>query len=558
MKSRSGSIGVPACKDSPVKLHRGGSGAFVAQTFVAQACRLLLIFTVLIPLLAGAIHVCVAQVSPAQSGTYQINVGEAINVPADNVAKLAVADPAVADVVLLSDREISIIGKKPGVTTLSVVRTEGRPTQIYRIEVGNDLVAATIRQMVGTNIIVRAIGDTLVLDGYVTDELEAQRAVQVATAYRPQVVNLIEVRQPRQIKVRTRIVEVNSDAIKNIGFQWFGPQGQVQYAMQYIGGGSIISGFLPTRSEFGGAGGTIDPTTVTLTVLLDALLQKNYARLLSEPTLVTFSGKEASFLVGQEVPIVQQLPQSFTVEFKQVGVRMKVKPVADSQNHINTSIHAEVSQIGGSSVNGIPIINTKMADTTLQVNDGQTVVIGGLLENNISRDILRKLPWLAEIPVIGALFRDKQFEQVQREVLFFMTPEIVKDVDAYAANAAETPYMQKWNNKQASKRVLPVPRESDNWGLHRPDAMGFTGAGLRDYEQPIFGTGEKHHPREKAEHHKKSRPAKATAAPAEMAPATEPAPPAETQPPPPAPSPEEPPPAKEPTTNFTPARPAGE
>jgi len=103
----------------------------------------------------------------------------------------------------------------------------------------------------------------------------------------------------------------------------------------------------PTASEFGTTGGTIQPNTVSLTLLLDMLITKSYARLLSEPTLVTFSGKEASFLVGEEIPIVEQLPQSFTVEFKEVGVRMKIKPTADSENRINTTIHAEVSQVIG-------------------------------------------------------------------------------------------------------------------------------------------------------------------------------------------------------------------
>src|SRR5207248_1111028 len=107
-------------------------------------------------------------------------------------------------------------------------------------------------------------------------------------------------------------------------------------------------------------------------VTLQLLMTKGYAKLLSEPTLVTYSGKEASFLVGQQWPIVQQLPQSFTVEFKDIGVRMKIKPTADSQNEINTTIHAEVSQvIGTTSAFDVPIIGIKQSDTTMQVKDNQ-------------------------------------------------------------------------------------------------------------------------------------------------------------------------------------------
>jgi hypothetical protein len=183
---------------------------------------------------------------------------------------------------------------------------------------------------------------------------------------------------------------------------------------------------------------------------------------------------------------VEQLPQSFTVEFKDVGVRMKVKPVADSENRINTTIHAEVSQLTGTSISGIPIISSKSADTVLQVNDGQTIVIGGLLENNVNKDVLRKLPWLGDIPVLGALFRDKQFDQAKREVLFFMTPEVMRDSkDELAATGAQSPAMKQWVTTWRKGGLLGRRDEDraderghgdamkDDWGLHNADHLGF-------------------------------------------------------------------------------------
>ncbi len=471
----------------------------------------------------------------------QVGVGEAVTIPGENIAKIAIADPSCADVLPLSDKELSVIGKKAGVTSLTIVHNDGSPTLLTRIEVINNAAALTIREMIGnSNVTVRAIGDSLVLDGKVDDEITAQRAVQVATAFKPQVVNLLEVAKPRQIRVRTRIAEVNTEAIRNIGFQWFGPEGQVQYAMQYMGGGSIISGFIPTASEFGTVGSVINPNTVTLDVLLEALITKSYARLLSEPTLVTFSGKEASFLVGSEIPIVEQLPQSFTVEFKEVGVRMKIKPVADSDNHITTTIHAEVSQLTGQSFSGLPVIADKSADTVLQVNDGQTIVIGGLLENNLSKDVLRKLPWLGDIPVLGALFRDKEFDQAKREVLFFMTPEILKTPeDALVATGAQSPAMKEWvttwrkggvlNRRDEDKADLRYHENAikDDWGLHHFDALGFPHPDSLDQPEP----------KSKVKNPKTSAPT-SSAKPAgdSTAPAPTPAP--------------------DTTTNFSPARPA--
>jgi pilus assembly protein CpaC len=490
----------------------------------------------------------------AEQQAIQVSVGEAVSVPSENVSKIALADPSIADVVNLSDKELSVIGKKAGVTTLTIVKSDGSATQMYRIEVGNDNVAATIRQMIGsTNVTVHAIGDALVLDGRVDNEIEAQRAAAIAGAYKSQVVNLLEVTKPRQVRIRIRIAEVNTEAIKNIGFQWFGPQGQVQYAMQYVGGGSIVNGFIPTASEFGTTGSTVgnNPNTVSITMLLDMLITKSYARLLSEPTLVTFSGKEASFLVGEEIPIVQQLPQSFTVEFKEVGVRMKIKPTADSENRINTTIHAEVSQVIGTGANAIPIIGAKTADTTLQANDGQTIVIGGLLENNVSRDILRKLPWLAEIPVLGALFRDKQFDQTKREVLFFMTPEVIKDVDVDTANAAKTPGMEHWITTWNKGKMIEPPDKKDDWGLHNPQHMGFpvhdedSAKPAKRHAKPAAAATPA--PAAKSASAPTAKPA---APPAASAPAVT-TPPVAAQPAPAAGAP-----AQEPSTNYSPSRPA--
>lgn len=482
--------------------------------------------------------------------TIQVSVGEAVTIPGENVSKIAIADPAIADVVPLSDKELSVIGKKAGVTTLTIVKSDGSATQLQRIEVGNDAAAATIRQMIGqSGITVRAVGDTLVLDGRVENELQAQRAAQIASAYKDKVLNLVEVERPRQIRIRTRVAEVNTDALKNVGFQWFGSGGELRYALDFAGGGSIIGTLQHGLVQPQSAGGSAVTTPTTLDIGADVILQllitKNYARLLSEPTLVTLSGKEASFLVGQEVPIVQQLPQSFTVEFKEVGVRMNIKPTADSQNQITTVLHAEVSQVIGAGAFGIPIIGSKKADTTLQVRDGQTVVVGGLLENNINRDALRKVPWLGDIPLFGYLFRNKQFQQAQREVLFFMTPEIVKDVDATTAGATTTPLMRKWNGTKAEENMLEVSPLDKLWPeMHKKSSVEKT--------RP-----EKPAPAVKPAASKPAPPAPKPAAaqrpvvvsPAVASPAVEK--PAEKKPAPAAPE-------EEPTTNFSPARPAGQ
>lgn len=415
----------------------------------------------------------------AEGQVLQVNVGEAVTVPIQSIAKLAVADPAIADVAPLTENEISIIGKKVGVTTLTVVHTEGKPTEMYRVEVGNDTVISTIRKAISpSSISVRVIGDTLVLEGQVETELESQRAEQLAKAFKPQVANMLEVKSPRQIKIRVRVAEVSSDATRKIGMKWLGADGSMRYAFDLNPIDKLFDkkangfvGYTVGNGDWNSIG-----SSWSADVILQLLEQKGWARLLSEPTLITRSGTEASFLVGEEVPIIQTLANVSSVTFKEVGVRMMIKPVADSQNRINTTIHAEVSAVTDRNVVGsgvaLPIIASRKADTTLQLNDGQTIVIGGLLDNNISKDTLRKFPWLADIPVIGALFRHKDRSHTQRELVFFMTPSIVKNVEVETADAARTPVLKDWVGEKAQEGVLGMPKKNEDWGLHEPGDWG--------------------------------------------------------------------------------------
>jgi pilus assembly protein CpaC len=533
--------------------------------------------------LFGLVNVMLAgAVARAENGTpIQVNVSESVVFASPEVIdKVAIADPSIANFVVLTDKEVSVIGVKAGITTLTIVPKERGPTRLHRVRVVDPVAEeaarkaeaearaaqqaaeaavekkiATIRAMAAQkDLEVRTIGDTLVIDGQVDNELQVQRAISVAGAYNPKVLSLVEVRQPRQIKIHTRVAEVNTEAIRNMGFRWFGPAGEVQYALDYnIPGGSILHGMVQPASSRGTAPTTPNEVDIGVDVILQLLVTKNYARLLSEPTLITTSGKEASFLVGQEVPIVQQLAQSFTVEFKEVGVRMNVKPVADSQNRINTSIQAEVSQVVGVGAFGIPIIGSKKAETTLQVNDGQTIVIGGLLENNLNRDFLRKVPWLADIPIFGFLFRHKEFQQAQREVLFFMTPEIIKDANAATARAAQTPLMQEWHGEKADENILEVPNPRDDWGLHNPDGLGLPERKPREKAEPVeapAAAAPKPAPRPARAEAPKPAP---TVAPA---PAPEPKPAPAPKPVKAEPEPEPPAERREPTQNFGPARPA--
>ncbi len=391
----------------------------------------------------------------ADAGPIQVNLGEAVTITADKVQAVAIADPSIADVATLSDKELSVIGKKVGVTTLTISHIEGGATEVRRVEVGYDSPAATIKEMIGApDIRVRVIGDTLVLDGRVNNEVEAARAAQVATAYKDKVLNLLEVTNPRQIRIRTRICEVRSEALKQVGISYF-RDGVVRYGYGRVeiseGGSGSFAGHSFLDPVVQNSTISLGSTPVGLEATLRLLESRNFVRVLSEPTLVTMSGKEASFLAGGEAPIVQQLQNTFTVEFKEFGVRMKIKPTADSANNITTHLVAEVSDVNPTvTVQGVPSFTTRRAETDVQLKDGQTLAIGGLFNSNNSRDALRKFPWLGNIPVLGTLFRSKDYQKNQSELLFFVTVEIVKDIDAETAAAPRTPLMKEFNKQSQS------------------------------------------------------------------------------------------------------------
>ena len=398
--------------------------------------------------------------------TVQVNVGESVTIKAAHVAKLAVADPAIADVLPLSDTEISVIGKKAGVTTLTIVHDDGAATEHHRIEVGLSAGVRSIHEALeAPGVSVREIGEAIVLEGKVDNEQQAERIAKIASAYKANVVNLLEVTRPRQVRIKTRLVEVRTDALKQLGVDYFGANGEVVYKFGYgmVEGSSLLgSGFFNPQQS---GDETISASSVPAAVeaRLRALAVKDAARILSEPTLVTLSGKEASFLSGGEVPIVQQLAQSFTVEFKEFGVRMKIKPVVDSENNVATHILAEVSEVASAPTAGIPTFRTRRAETNVQMKDGQTLVIGGLLSNQHNRDAIRKVPWLGDIPVLGLLFRSKDYQAGQSELLVFVTPEVIQDVDADTAKAGVTPAMKKWNGTDADRELLKEQKPAPKW-----------------------------------------------------------------------------------------------
>lgn len=260
----------------------------------------------------------------------------------------------------------------------------------------------------------------------------------------PNIVDQMTIRTHRQVRVRVQVAEVNTEALKQKGISY----------------SSFVTGTL-SMGAIGVYPGNAVPNAnlavSSISATLLTLVRDNYARLLSEPTLVAKSGQEASFLAGGQ--IIQQviLNNAVTQQNTMYGVRMTIKPTVDRADHIDTDIYTEVSDIPEILSTGEINIRSRNSSTKLRLNNRDTFIMGGLLQNNF-RNGIRKVPWMGQVPILGALFRSKDWQSGQTELLFFITPEIIgDDLKADTDRNIATPAMRQWHKVDGHKDMLADP-----------------------------------------------------------------------------------------------------
>ncbi|MDT8903667.1 type II and III secretion system protein family protein [Anaeroselena agilis] len=362
------------------------------------------------------------------------------------VERVAVANPEVADVLVVSGSEVLIVGKQPGVTTLHIWSAAGRGS--YDVEVGtNDTqIANDIKAILGyPDIRVSKVGKNVILEGGVNDQYQKLRAEKVAGAYGEKVVNLLEIVRPVQVKIEARVIEINRSKTDNLGIKWgndptnpgtfrAGQTPQKDWKVTYGDGSSgyVYNNALidskPYGKTWGGHGGYWD-----VNAQLDALVKQGLAKILSQPNVITLSGEKANILVGGEIPIpIAMLNGAISVEWKQFGIKLEISPEVNSEGLINSKIKAEVSTVDWSSDHKIglsqnfqiPPINTRRAEASIALSSGQTMALGGLIASETLKDVT-KVPGLADIPILGKLFTSKSFSRHETELVILITPTIV-------------------------------------------------------------------------------------------------------------------------------------
>lgn len=395
----------------------------------------LLAALVLIPvLLAGSAHAAPApRAIEVEAGTGRILT---LPGPASNVF---VADPHVVEVRPAGAATLFVFGVGPGRTTIAAMDAAGVPLADIQVIVTPSTFAAAQAQSAAR----RAIGEGrvdiqpaprgLIVSGEVATPADAARVLSIARSHLAEgqvIEDQLGVRSSVQVLLKVRIVEMSRQVTRNLGINWQALGSVGRFALGF-NSPTVLTNLLstpPTNLRVG---------TPDVNLLVDALAQDNLARILAEPNLTAMSGQSASFLAGGEFPIpVSQQQNQVTVEFKQYGVKLTFVPTVLSSQRINLHVSPEVSELtsqgavqltAGNSSLQIPALVVRRAETTVEVGSGQSFAIAGLLQDSVQQNT-NSVPFLGEIPILGALFRSDQYQRQETELVVIVTPYIARPV----------------------------------------------------------------------------------------------------------------------------------
>lgn len=390
---------------------------------------------------------------PLHAGTLEVPLNKSEIVSADtSIAKAMIGNDEIADVLPVTNRSLYVLGKKMGTTSLTLFDSAGRVITVMDVAVGPDVegLSEQIRRYIpGETIDARIANDSIVLSGTVNDPGASGRAALIATTYAGQdkVVNLISVGSSQQVMLEVRFAEVNRSTGTDVGVSSFGISDNGTFDSVTGAGAQLVpdaNGFgvmkmLAITDTFGIFRKQFSIGNLNISGILNAMEQKGFAKTLAQPTLLALSGERASFLAGGEfpVPVAQSgtgtnNSTAITVEFKPFGVSLGFTPTVLGDRTINLLVEPEVSSIDptASLTVGnitIPGLRTRRASTTLELRDGESFAIAGLLQKDFKTSV-NQLPLLGSLPIIGSLFKSSSFQKGETELLIVVTPHLVAPI----------------------------------------------------------------------------------------------------------------------------------
>ncbi|MFW8631302.1 type II and III secretion system protein family protein [Vibrio natriegens] len=375
--------------------------------------------------------------------------------------KVTLGDPTILDILVLRSNELYLIGKKLGTTNVSVWDRSGRIIESFNVEVTHDLntLKSKLYQFLpDENIEVHSTQDKIVLRGLVSSQQNMDVAIKVAETFAAgnaadesedeendtSVINLLSIGGAQQVTLEVTVAEVQRSLVRTFdsNFHFFQKSGDITWGATTIG--SAIDDIGPILSsnagvnEFGFLGSFLDSNTL-FTFALDIAKQNGVAKVLAEPSLTALSGTKAEFVAGGEFPIPVPNEDGITIDYKEYGVTLDFIPYILSDKKINLKLNVSVSELATSGVvtysvgdtNAayyIPPLTKRSAGSTLELADGQTIGIAGLLSEN-ARNTEEGLPGVSDLPVLGRLFKSEQFTSGETELVILVTPRLAKPLD---------------------------------------------------------------------------------------------------------------------------------
>lgn len=407
---------------------------------------LLYTMAVVQPSVAGAVEAFPSQVhiaagERASGRILNVGIGRSVVINlAEDAADVLVSNPEIADAVLRTPRRIFVLGNTAGQSRLVLFSRSGRELASFSIRVEkdtSDLTQIIQRLVPGANISAESINGSIVLSGTAKSTIEAQQAADIAARFQGAesatgIVNLISVSGSDQVHLKVTVAEVERSIIKQLG---------VRFSDISVGSGNYtftgdnVPGFNvnPSIVNQATAGLTFASGAASLSAQIDALSRSGVVRTLAEPTLTAISGENASFLAGGEFPIpVAQDSDGISIEFKKFGVGLDFTPVVLSGGRISLRVQTEVSELsneGAVSSGGITIsaLKVRRAESTMELPSGGTLVMAGLLRESYQQAV-EGIPGLMQLPVLGTLFKSRDFLRSQTELAVFVTPYVVRPV----------------------------------------------------------------------------------------------------------------------------------
>ncbi|CAN7255333.1 type II and III secretion system protein family protein [Massilia sp. LjRoot122] len=375
-------------------------------------------------------------------------------------ARLSVGDARVADVILLNPGELYMLGKSVGSTNLILWNKAGDATIIdIAVDLDTSGLAARFEQLLAgeKDVKITTAADSVILSGVVSDAVKLDQMLSLANAYaqrggqtggsgdaagaaagaagagaqgKVKVINMLSVAAPQQVMLEVKVAEISKTLIDQLGVSIGASRTNGSWTYSFLS--NLLSGNPSVLDAFNNRNGNF--------LSIDAQKRDGLIKVLAEPNIMAISGQEASFLAGGKIFIPVSQTQNngiptITLEEKEYGVAVKFTPTVLEGGRINLKVAPEVSDLNkegvGITATGIsttailPSFTTRRATTTVQLFDGQSFAIGGLIKNNVTTNV-KAFPMLGEIPVLGALFRSSEFQTDRSELVFIITPRLVK------------------------------------------------------------------------------------------------------------------------------------